>query len=33
VNRRDFDQAVELVVALLQKLDEGAVRSIRDFAQ
>ncbi|HZS56696.1 MAG TPA: M42 family metallopeptidase [Bryobacteraceae bacterium] len=33
VNRRDFDQAVELVVQLLQTLDEAGVTSIRDFAQ
>lgn len=32
VNRRDFDQAVELVVALLQQLDAGTVAKIRDFA-
>jgi endoglucanase len=33
MNRQDFDQAVELVVALLQRLDAGAVKEIRDFAQ
>ena len=33
MNRRDFDQAVELVVTLLQRLDATAVRNIRNFAQ
>ncbi len=33
MNRHDFDQAVELVVTLLQRLDAGTVQSIRDFAQ
>jgi endoglucanase len=33
INRHDFDQAVELVVALLQRLDANAVQQIRDFAQ
>jgi endoglucanase len=32
LNRRDFDQMVELVVAMLKKLDAGEVRRIRDFA-
>jgi putative aminopeptidase FrvX len=32
MNRRDFDQMVELVVAMLQKLDGTAVAKIRDFA-
>jgi endoglucanase len=32
MNRRDFDQTVELLVALLQKLDSGTVQKIRDFA-
>jgi putative aminopeptidase FrvX len=31
MNRRDFDQMVELLVALLQKLDKATVDSIRDF--
>lgn len=31
VNRRDFDQMVDLVVALLQKLDAGTVKHLRDF--
>jgi endoglucanase len=33
MNRRDFDQMVDLLTALLQNLDAGAVASIRDFAQ
>jgi endoglucanase len=32
LNRRDFDQMVELVVAMLKKLDAAEVRRIRDFA-
>ena len=32
MNRRDFDQMVELVVAMLKKLDAAEVRRIRDFA-
>jgi putative aminopeptidase FrvX len=32
INRRDFDQMVELMVALLQKLDAATVQRIRDFA-
>jgi putative aminopeptidase FrvX len=32
INRRDFDQMVELLVALLQKLDAATVQRIRDFA-
>jgi putative aminopeptidase FrvX len=32
INRRDFDQMVELMVALLQKLDAAMVQRIRDFA-
>jgi endoglucanase len=32
MNRRDFDRMVDLLVALLQKLDAGEVRRIRDFA-
>ena len=31
MNRRDFDQMVDLLVALLQKLDGPAVARIRDF--
>jgi putative aminopeptidase FrvX len=31
MNRRDFDQMVDLLVALLQKLDGAAVARIRDF--
>ena len=31
MNRRDFDQMVELLVALLQKLDKATVDGIRDF--
>jgi putative aminopeptidase FrvX len=33
VNRRDFDQTVDLLVELLQRLDASAVQKIRDFAQ
>lgn len=33
MNRRDFDQTVDLLVALLQKLDDAAVRSLRDFSR
>jgi endoglucanase len=32
LNRRDFDQTVDLVVSMLKKLDAGEVRRIRDFA-
>ena len=32
VNRGDFDQMVDLVVALLQQLDRKTVESLRDFA-
>jgi len=32
INRRDFDQMVELMVAILQKLDATTVAKIRDFA-
>jgi putative aminopeptidase FrvX len=32
MNRRDFDQMVDLLVAMLQKLDTAAVAKIRDFA-
>jgi hypothetical protein len=31
MNRRDFDQMVELLVGLLQKLDAATVDKIRDF--
>ena len=31
VNRRDFDQTVDLVVALLQRLDTATVSHLRDF--
>jgi len=31
MNRRDFDQMVDLLVALLQKLDDATVNGIRDF--
>ena len=31
INRRDFDQMVELLVALLQKLDAPTVAAVRDF--
>ena len=31
INRRDFDQMVDLLVALLQKLDKPTVAQIRDF--
>jgi putative aminopeptidase FrvX len=31
MNRRDFDQMVDLLVAVLQKLDAAAVTRIRDF--
>jgi endoglucanase len=33
MNRRDFDQMVDLLVAVLQKLDAASVAKIRDFAQ
>src|SRR6266700_2061717 len=32
MNRRDFDQTVELLVEMLQHLDAAAVQRIRDFA-
>ena len=32
VNRQDFDQMVELVVAMLMQLDEKTVAQLRDFA-
>jgi putative aminopeptidase FrvX len=31
INRRDFDQMVDLLVAMLQQLDAGAVKHLRDF--
>jgi putative aminopeptidase FrvX len=31
INRRDFDQMVDLLVALLQKLDAATVKELRDF--
>jgi endoglucanase len=31
INRRDFDQTVDLVVALLRRLDAGTVAQLRDF--
>jgi len=31
INRRDFDQMVDLVVALVQSLDSSAVTKLRDF--
>lgn len=33
MNRRDFDQLVELLVAMLERLDAGAVAKIRDFSE
>jgi putative aminopeptidase FrvX len=32
VNRQDFDQAVELVVAMLVQMDAKTVQELRDFA-
>jgi len=31
INRRDFDQTVDLVVALIKRLDAGTVARLRDF--
>src|SRR5208337_5550663 len=31
INRGDFNQMVELVVALIQRLDAGSVAKLRDF--
>jgi len=31
MNRNDFDRTVDLVVAVLQKLDSKAVAELRDF--
>jgi len=31
INRRDFDQMVDLLVAVLQKLDATMVKQLRDF--
>jgi endoglucanase len=33
MNRHDFDQAVDLLVSLLQRLDAATVQGIRDYAQ
>jgi putative aminopeptidase FrvX len=33
INRRDFDQMVDLVVALVQRLDAATVARLRDFAK
>ena len=33
INRRDFDQTVDLVVALLRRLDASTVADLRDFAR
>jgi putative aminopeptidase FrvX len=33
IDRRDFDQMVDLLVALLQRLDAAAVARLRDFSQ
>ena len=32
MNRHDFDEAVDLLIALLQRLDASAAKEIRDFA-
>jgi len=32
MNRKDFDQMVDLLVAMLQKLDAVTVEKVRDFA-
>jgi endoglucanase len=32
MNRKDFDQMVDLLVAMLQKLDAATVEKLRDFA-
>ena len=31
MNRRDFDQTVDLLVTMLEKLDQNTVAAIRDF--
>ena len=31
ISREDFDETVDLLVAVLQSLDEEAVRSLRDY--
>ena len=31
MNRRDFDQMVDLIVAVVQKLDAAGVTRVRDF--
>jgi endoglucanase len=33
IHRKDFDQMVDLLVALLQRLDAAAVARVRDFSQ
>ena len=33
MNRADYDQALQLVLALIQKLDASTVRQLRDFSQ
>jgi len=33
INRRDFDQTVDLIVALLRRLDANTVADLRDFAR
>jgi putative aminopeptidase FrvX len=32
MNRRDFDQMVDLLVAMLQKLDAATIEKLRDFS-
>ena len=32
MNRRDFDQMVDLLVSVLQQLDEQKVKTLRDFS-
>ena len=32
INRRDFDQMVDLMVAILQRLDANTVKELRNFA-
>jgi endoglucanase len=32
MNRRDFDQMVDLLVAMLQKLDAATIDKLRDFS-
>jgi endoglucanase len=33
INRRDFDQMVDLVVGLIERLDAATVAKLRDFSQ